>query len=344
MIKINAKENLFNTLTLKEIEYIPCTTFSTVLITKILKNMNITIPSGHYNAEEIAKIASIGHEQVGLESIVLPFDLNFEAEAMGCDLKIKEDISSEIIDTPFDELEDIDISTDFINNARFPVIGKATNILHDEYDDKNIPIIASITGPFTVLCQILSSGTEGVLKHLNDNIVGVEDSLYSITTAIIEEIKFFNELNVDAISINEPAATPKILEYTKFKQILQPFLEELSINNNRPSVLHICGDTNPILKDMLTCSFEGVSISDEVDISKSKQLQAELNTPTRICGNISTDNILFRKNEKEIYDETMKTLSSGVDILSPGCMISPNTPIKNIKAMIKARNDFCNLS
>ncbi len=40
----------------------------------------------------------------------------------------------------------------------------------------------------------------------------------------------------------------------------------------------------------------------------------------------------------------MKILASGVDILCPGCMISPNTPIKNIKSMKKSRDDFCNLS
>lgn len=343
MIKINIKDNLHNALTLKEITYLPCITFSTVILRKIIDQMKIEFPRGLYEAKEIANIASIGYEHVGFEALTLPFDLNFEAEALGCDLKIKNDISSEIIRTPFDNLEDVEIPSDFINNARFPIIEKATNILHEKYDDKNVPIIASITGPYSLLSLIFSTKSNKILKHLNDNIVGIEDSLYTITTAILEEINFFNDLNVDVLTINEPYATPNILEPKLFKHIVQPSLEELSNNSNCPSILHICGDTNPILKNMLTSNFEGISISEEIDISTAKQLQAELNTPTRICGNISTDDTLFRKKEDEIYNETIKVLSNGVDILSPSCMISPNTPIKNLKTMIKARNDFCNL-
>ena len=97
------------------------------------------------------------------------------------------------------------------------------------------------------------------------------------------------------------------------------------------------------MKNMMTSGFEAISIDSGVDINKAKQLQAELNTPTRICGNISTECTLFRKRPKEIFKEAYEILSNGIDIFSPSCMISPNTPKKNIKAMIEARNKFCDL-
>ena len=262
---------------------------------------------------------------------------------MGCNIELKHNISSEITKSPFNNLEEIEIPDDFTNNARFPIIKQASNILHEKYDDK-IPFIATIMGPFTLLCQILSTGPEELIKQLNKDIVGIEDSLYTLTTAIFEEIDFYKELNIDIISIFEPYSSPSLLKPKFFQQNLQPFLEEISNKIYCPSLLHICGDTTPILKNMLTSGFEGVIISDNVDISNAKQLQAELNTKTRICGNVSTAKTLFMKNEKEVYDETMKILSNGIDILSPGCMISPNTPLNNLKKIIKARNDFCNLS
>ncbi|WP_323737210.1 uroporphyrinogen decarboxylase family protein [Methanosphaera sp. ISO3-F5] len=342
MIKINTKNNLYNSLTLNEIEWIPCTTFSAVNLTEITKKNNITFPQLHNDPEQIAKIASISHEYCGFESIALPFDLCFEAEALGCTVKLKETNTKEIIDTPFTQMEYIEIPEDFTNNARFPTLEKATKILTDNYNEE-IPIIGSIVGPFTLLGQIYYEGLEGVIKQLNTNIVDVEDALYSITTGLMEEIKFYDEIGIDIIAIYEPNATQSILEPHLFKKILKPFLEELANYSKTPTVLHICGDITSTLKEVLTCGFEGISIAEKVDITYAKQIQAELNTKTRICGNISTNETLFRKTPKEIYNETLNILGKGIDILSPGCMISPNTQLKNIQAMIKARNDFCDL-
>ncbi|WP_261788823.1 uroporphyrinogen decarboxylase family protein [Methanosarcina siciliae] len=30
-----------------------------------------------------------------------------------------------------------------------------------------------------------------------------------------------------------------------------------------------------------------------------------------------------------------------VDILAPGCGLAPETPLKNLKALVEARNEFC---
>ena len=42
MIKINIKDNFYNALTLNEIEWIPCVSFSAVSLTKEIKKMDFT--------------------------------------------------------------------------------------------------------------------------------------------------------------------------------------------------------------------------------------------------------------------------------------------------------------
>lgn len=79
-----------------------------------------------------------------------------------------------------------------------------------------------------------------------------------------------------------------------------------------------------------------------MDIIHAKQLQAELNSPTRLCGNISNAETLSQKDKKMCL-RRHESLCNGIDIISPNCMILPNTPIKNIKAMIEARNKFCDM-
>ncbi len=51
----------------------------------------------------------------------------------------------------------------------------------------------------------------------------------------------------------------------------------------------------------------------------------------------------YQKKDKKMCLRRHESLCNGIDIISPNCMILPNTPIKNIKAMIEARNKFCDM-
>jgi len=158
-LPFNFKDNFYNALTLNEIEWIPCVSFSAVSLTKELKKMDLT-KYNEKNPEDIAKISSITHEKIGFDAISLPFDNCFEAEAMGCYIKKKGPQRTKHIETPFNEITDIEMPDDFINNGKFPVIEKTIPILHEKYNDKNIPIITSMVGPFTLLSQVFPSNIE----------------------------------------------------------------------------------------------------------------------------------------------------------------------------------------
>lgn len=340
---MNIRDNFYNALTVNDIEWIPCLAFSVFTLNELMDKQKLSLHKGHKNPEMMAKVSSLGYEAMGFEGMVLPFDLGFEAEAMGCDVELKgNDNGFDIIKSPYEHLIDIEAPDDFTNNARFPVLDEAIDILHQKYDDKDVPILGAITGPFTLLGQLV--GVEHTIKHFNNNTVELENALDEITNALIEEIQFYNERDVDAIVMYEPTATSELIEPDLFRKYILPFLEDLADEMEVPGILHICGDTNSNLSNMLRCNFQALSLSYEVDILHAKQLQARINSSTRICGNISNENMLFAKKPKEIYDESLVALESGVDLLAPSCMISPTTGIENIQAMMKARDDFCNYS
>ncbi|HII80316.1 MAG TPA: hypothetical protein HA261_07975 [Methanosarcina sp.] len=39
--------------------------------------------------------------------------------------------------------------------------------------------------------------------------------------------------------------------------------------------------------------------------------------------------------------EAFRCLESGVYILAPGCGLAPKTPLRDLKALVEARNEFC---
>ena len=83
---------------------------------------------------------------------------------------------------------------------------------------------------------------------------------------------------------------------------------------------------------MVETGFDGISIEEDVDIAQIKPSVGDV----KILGNVSSKGALVMGDPNEVEAEAKKALEAGVDLLEPGCGISPITPIDNIKALVKA--------
>lgn len=336
---MDIKENLINILKGKEYEITPVTAFPSVLTTELLSMTRTTFDDANHNAEKIAEIAGLLHDYTGLEGITIPLDLWFESESFGYIVERQEGTLMPIVtEAPFDSPEDIDIPSDFLNTGQFPHIEKAAKILHERYDDKNVPIIGEITGAFTILTDLVDLGK--VIKMLNSDYIEIDDALEDINKLLVEEVKFYHEIGVDCIVVNDPSSTSGIVKPNLFADLIQPYLIELKDAMDVPGVLHICGDTNSNLENMLSCGYEGLSISQEVDISYAKQIKENIGSNSVICGNIAIGETLLMGGVDKIKKETKECLDKKVDILGPSCNIAYETPLNNIRAMVDARNEY----
>ena len=62
----------------------------------------------------------------------------------------------------------------------------------------------------------------------------------------------------------------------------------------------------------------------------------------KLIGNISSSQTLFRDSPDEVKKKVKDVLESGIDKLAPSCCLAPRSPLENIKAMVKGRNEFYN--
>ena len=336
---MDIKENLLNALKGCEVEKTPVTAFPSVLTTEVLSNAHASFDEAIHNPEIMASIAGSVYEQTGLEGITIPLDMWFESESMGHFMERNEGSLTPIItEAPFKSPEDIEIPDDFTQTGQFPAIEKAAKILHEKYDDKNVPIIGEVTGAFTMLTDLVDLGT--IIKMLNSDYIEIDDALDELNKISLEEIEFYQEIGVDCIVVNDPSSTAKIIRPQLFEDLVGPFLEELSDAMDVPGVLHICGDTNSNLENMLSCGFEGLSISQEVDIDYARQIRHEIGSDTVICGNLAIGETLLMKNTQGVKEDSFKCLDKKVDILGPSCNIAYETPLSNIRAMVEARDEY----
>lgn len=250
-------ENLKAALNGEEVEKVPAISATAAAVEEAFPAAGVTWPDAHKDAEQMAKLGVSLHEQVGLECARIPFDLTAEAEAFGCevDLGDMENTPTLRSNAPIDDPDDLEVPDDFVNNGRLPVILKSIEILKNEYPD--VPVVVGMAGPFTLTGHLL--GVEDLVKMLKTDSFVVEDAVDVALEAQIELVDAFNESGVDVICVADPTSSPELLDPNDFSEFAQPALEDLSAEMEMDSILHICGNSRPILEDMLDCGFNGIS-------------------------------------------------------------------------------------
>jgi len=139
----------------------------------------------------------------------------------------------------------------------------------------------------------------------------------------------------DAIAVLEPLAV--ILSLKKYKEFsLYPFKKLVSNLNNKPLILHICGNTNHLIKSMLDSGAVGLSLDSVINFEELKKI---IPPEITLMGNLNPVKIFLQSTPDEVAEATKSLKESMKDtdnfILSSGCDIPINTPLENIEAFMK---------
>ncbi|MGB9978654.1 methylcobamide:CoM methyltransferase MtaA [Methanobacterium sp.] len=352
---MNLKENVLAVLRDEETDVTPVVSVTQLGIIEAMEKTDAFWPEAHTDAEKMATLGSSLYELAGLECARIPFCLTVEAEAMGCKVDLgNKDKTPQVVESPFESSSDIRMPDDFLSKGRIPAVIDAIGKLKDKYGD-TLPIIVGITGPFTLTGHLL--GVEKLVRYMRTRPNEVESTLDKALDVSIEYANAIADAGPDMICVADPTSAPELIDPLQFKTMVKPALEDLSMQINTSKVLHICGSTEPIIKDMAATGFEGLSIEEKVDIARAKEevkggggktIRVGGRTMSmgggdkvpKIIGNISSSETLFRGSPDQVKEEVKKVLEAGVDIIAPSCGLAPGSPLENIKAMVKARNEF----
>lgn len=350
---MNLKENLLTVLSGENVDITPVISVTQIGIVEAMEKTGASWPEAHTDPEKMATLGSSLYELVGLECARIPFCLTVEAEAMGCKVDLgNQEKNPQITESPFENAGDIKIPPGFLNKGRIPAVFEAVKLLKEKYGD-TLPVIVGITGPFTLTGHLL--GVEKVVRNLRLRPGEVESALDNTLEVSIEYARAISEIEPDVICVADPTAATELINPLQFKNLVKPRLEDLAAEIDTKKVLHICGSAGPIIKDMASAGYDGLSIEEKVDIKMAKDelsrggkimrvggrtMNMGGGKASKLVGNISTTQTLFRSSPDEVKKEVKSVLDAGVDILAPSCGLAPRSPLENIKAMIQGRNEY----
>ncbi|MGB9928826.1 MAG: methylcobamide:CoM methyltransferase MtaA [Methanosarcina sp.] len=337
MADMTLKERLLNALEGKEVDKVPVCSVTQTGIVELMDEVGAPWPESHTDPELMAKLAIANYEMSGLEAVRVPYCLTVLAEAMGCEVNMgTKNRQPSVTAHPYPkDLEGMKMPDNLLDMGRIQAVLDAIKIIRERVGP-DVPIIGGMEGPVT-----LASDLASVKSFMKWSIKKPEMLRQVLDFAAEATIAYANSMvlaGADIISVADPVASPDLMSPDSFKNELQPRLQRFSSEVNSVTVLHICGNVNPILDYMADCGFEGLSVEEKIgSIKKAKEI---LGTRARLVGNISSPFTLLPGPVEKIKGEAKKAITEGVDVLAPGCGIAPMTPLAHIKAMVEARDEY----
>ncbi len=337
MSDMTLKERLLNALEGKKVDKVPVCSVTQTGIVELMDEVGAPWPDAHTDPELMAKLAIANHELSGLEAVRLPYCLTVLAEAMGCEVNMgTKNRQPSVTAHPYPkDLEGLKMPENLLGTKRIPAVLEAIKIIREKVGP-DVPVIGGMEGPVTLASDLSSVKSFMKWSLKKPDLFG--QILDFATEATIVYANAMVEAGADIISVADPVASPDLMSPDTFKAELESRLQNFSANVNSVTVLHVCGNVNPILNYMADCGFEGLSVEEK--IGSAKKAKEVIGNRARFVGNISSPFTLLPGPIDKIKAESKQALSDGVDVLAPGCGIAPMTPLANIKAMVEARNEY----
>jgi uroporphyrinogen decarboxylase len=194
--------------------------------------------------------------------------------------------------------------------------------------------------PFTLAA--LLRGTEAFLFDLMEApsfarelmVLAKESMLALIDLAVLEGA---------VPSVADPLASTSVISPAMYREFAFPGEKELIACIRRigfDAMLHICGETEPILEDVARTGADMFSF-DRVPISAAAE---KVGKSMRLVGNIDPVQLMLSSPE-EIQRDARECIEAGKRsprgfILATGCEVPLDTPPENIEALMKAGDKY----
>ena len=265
------------------------------------------------------------------------FDLQVEAEILGCDLLWAEDAPPSVSSHPLATNLDIPDAIPTAADGRLPMILDVMRKLKVEVGD-HTALYGLITGPFTLASHL--RGTE-IFMDTIDNRDYLSDLLAYTSKVAQEMARLYVEAGMDVIAVVDPVISqisPRM--FTKFMH--QPFSDVFASIRELGafSAFFVCGDATKNIEPMCLTLPDCIAVDENIDMVAAKAVTDKYNVVLE--GNIPlTTRMLMGTqldNMKYVVD-LLDALDHHNLIISPGCDMPYDTPVENVIGTAEAIRD-----
>ncbi len=312
-----------------------------------IKKLGYNFPSVHRNAERMAMAGIESARMFKLDSVVVPYDMCMESEALGNEISLYEDSADILYPTiPYknwQELDQVEITQEDIDTImdKYPlnILPEAIKIIKKEAPE--LAVGAWQLGPFTQCGQTIE--LDKVLKAVFKQKELVENILDKFSDMIINIGKALQAAGADFITLREPGVAADLLSPRTFKEMIQPRLTRIMSAWEPPKVLHICGSTDPLVEMMWQVVQDSGGQAVSFDIKNNLlETRKKLGNDAIIVGNFDVFKLPCAEETtvEEAIEGIKENIDGQVDAVWPGCDLWPDIKEQNFRAIQRTVKEY----
>lgn len=286
-------------------------------------------------------------DRYGYDGIVIDVDTVTLAGAVGISVDFPEDEPARARGGMLESLEEVaDLGDpgDVLNYPGVRVWLDAARILKETFGDSVFLRGNCDQSPFT-LASLIRGMDEWLMDLCTPERERPARALLDYCTQCTSAfVRAMAATGVHMISNGDSLAGPDIVSPSIYRRFALPYERQVAACARReglPYVLHICGNTGPILPDMISTGADGLEIDYKTDPALAHALMKDR---TVFLGNLDPSGVLALGTPALVARRTEELLAVFADtprfILNAGCAIPPVTPADNIRALVRVAREF----
>ncbi len=264
------------------------------------------------------------------------FDLQVEAEILGCNLLWAKNNPPSVKSHPYSEGNEIPCACKIPTeeSGRIPMILDAMRRVKAEIGDE-VALYGLICGPFTLASHLRGSN---IFMDMMKNPEYVKELVGFCAEVACKMADMYIEAGMDVIAVVDPLVSqisPRHIE----KLLSESFTAVFDYIRAKGafSCFFVCGNATNQIEVMCKMNPDGISVDENVDLPKAKEVTDRYNIS--IGGNIPLTTTMLHGTQ----EDNMKGVIDLIDsldhhnlIISPGCDMPYDTPIENTIAASSA--------
>ncbi len=272
------------------------------------------------------------------DGLPVMFDLQVEAEILGCRLHWADEVPPAVTSHPLAEgqkMEDLPELDE--TKGRFPVVIQALETLKKEIGEETA-LYGLICGPFTLALHLLGND---IFLDMYDEPEVVQDVVNYCADICIQSADIYLKHGADVIAVVDPMTSQ--ISPDHFEEFVTPAMNRVYDHIRAQggiSSIFVCGDVTRNLEVMVKTTADSICVDEQIDMANLRQLcEAE---DKAFGGNIKLTAVLLLGDEDdtkmEVLDIMEKSGTKGF-ILAPGCDLPYAVPVKNLQAVAEMVHD-----
>lgn len=262
------------------------------------------------------------------DGLPVMFDLQLEAEVLGCELMWSDDTPPTVTTHPLELNPDTELNLPDADAGRLPIAFEATRRLSRTIGQKTA-LYGLFCGPFTLASHL--RGTN-IFMDMFDDPSSVHRLLEFATAVGCRMADLYAEAGVDVLASVDPLVSQ--ISPDHFTEFLHGPYSELFghiRNGGTPSSLFVCGDATKNIEVMCNTAPDGISVDENIDLPQAKKITDRHDIV--IAGNIPLASVMLFGTQQDNMLATIALLDSVDDkrnlIVSPGCDMPYAVPPEN---------------